>query len=406
MAALWLAAWSAIDHWLSQPNPHFLPSGVPLLAWYALAILGLAALLRLRARPAPPYGSVLALTMGAVPIPLLFTSVVSIYLEPVWFLGAGAAVAAYTLIYLAGGLRALTGERQRAAAFAGLVFMVGFCWLTDALDVIPDVWLPNEAQAAESNVADVDAEGLLFGQAERIDQSLEAVGHQTSLNARAFFLGFAGVGDQKVFAQEIGLASRVLGERYGIGTRSVSLINDQRDMERAPLATVTGLRYALQGLASRMNLDRDVLILSISSHGSEDPAIVVANSELPLRDLTDEELTDALDESGIRWRVIIISACYAGGFLQQLSNPETIVIAAAAADRTSFGCANDSDLTYFGEAFYRDALPGAPSLRNAFETAKAAIAARERREHVEASKPIAYFGKAMEEKLAAMGSPQ
>ena len=171
---------------------------------------------------------------------------------------------------------------------------MGFSWLSDALDVIPDVWMPNETQAAESAGAEVDAEGVLFGQAQRIDQSLEAVGHETSPNSRAFFLGFAGVGDQKVFAQEIGLASRVLGERYDIGRRSVSLINDQRDLERAPLATVTGLRYALRGLASRMNLDRDVLILAISSHGSEDPAIDVANSELPLRDLTDEELADAL----------------------------------------------------------------------------------------------------------------
>jgi hypothetical protein len=334
----------------------------------------------------------------------LFSSVVSVYLEPWWFLGASAVVAGYTLVYLARGLRALTGETQRTAACIGLVFIVLFSGLSDAWDVIPDVWMPNETEAAESAGADVDAEGLLFGQAQRIDQSLDAVGHETSAKPRAFFLGFAGVGDQKVFAQEIGLASRVLGERYDIGRRSISLINDQRDTERAPLATVTGLRYALQGLASRMNLDRDVLILSISSHGSEDQAIVVANSELPLRDLTDEELADALSDSGIRWRVIIISACYAGGFLESLSDPQTIVITAAAADRTSFGCSNDSDLTYFGEAFYRDALPGARSLRDAFETAKAAIAARERREHIEASKPQAYFGKAMEEKLASMGT--
>jgi hypothetical protein len=201
MAAVWLSAWVAIDRWLSQPDPRFLASGIPLLAWFALAILGLAALLRRRVRPAPPYGSMLALTMGAVPVPLLFTSVVSAYLEPAWFFGAGAVVAGYTLIYLARGLRTLTGQRQRAAACFGLVFIVGFSWLTDALDVIPDVWIPNETQTAESNGAEVDAEGILFGQAERIDQSLEAVGHQTSSKARAFFLGFAGVGDQKVFAQ-------------------------------------------------------------------------------------------------------------------------------------------------------------------------------------------------------------
>jgi Peptidase C13 family len=402
MAAVWLSAWVAIDRWLSQPEPRFLASGIPLLAWYALAILGLAALLRRCVRPAPPFGSVLAVTMGVVPAPLLFTSVVAGFLEPSWFLGASAVVAAYTLIYLARGLRTLTGERQLAAACIGVAFIVGFSWLTDALDVIPDVWIPNETQAAESNGTQVDAESLLFGQAERIDRSLDAMGEGTSTKARTFFLGFAGDGDQKVFAQEIGLASRVLGERYDIGARSVSLINDQRDLERAPLATLSGLRYALRGLASRMNLDRDVLILSISSHGTDDPAIVVANSELPLRDLSDEDLADALRESGIRWRVIIISACYAGGFLEPLSDPQTIVITAAAADRTSFGCSNDSDLTYFGEAFYRDALPGAHSLRDAFETAKAAIAARERREHVAASNPQAYFGGKMEAKLAAM----
>jgi hypothetical protein len=146
--------------------------------------------------------------------------------------------------------------------------------------------------------------------------------------------------------------------------------------------------------------------LSISSHGAQDPAIAVSNSQLPLNDLTDEDLADALHESGIKWRVIIISACYAGGFIERLRDPQTVVIAAAAADRTSFGCSNDRDLTYFGEAFYRDALPNARSLRDAFDTAKAAIAERESREHMEASNPQAYFGKGMAEKLVALESHQ
>ena len=151
-----------------------------------------------------------------------------------------------------------------------------------------------------------------------------------------------------------------------------------------------------------MSLDRDVLFLSISSHGAEDKAIVVSNAQLPLNDLTDEDLAAALDESGIKWRVIIISACYAGGFIDTLKNPWTIVITAAAADRTSFGCASDRDLTYFGEALYRDALPGAHSLRAAFDAATAAIAARERSEHIDASNPQAYFGPEIEAKLALM----
>src|SRR5208282_6626074 len=120
--------------------------------------------------------------------------------------------------------------------------------------------------------------------------------------------------------------------------------------------------------------------LSISAQGAQDKSIVVANSQLPLKDLTDEDLADALRESGIKWRVIILSACYAGGFIDSLRDPQTIVIAAAAADRTSFGCSNGRYLTYFGEAFYRDALPGSRNLRSAFEKAAAAIAERESRE--------------------------
>jgi PAS domain-containing protein len=406
MGAVWLSAWVAIDRWQSQPDPQFFPSGIPLLAWHVLAILGLAAVLRWRAHPAPEFGPALALAMGAVPVPLLFTGVVANYLDPVLYLGGGLVVLAYTLLYLERGLRAMTGYTQRAAAGAGLVFFVGFCWATDTLDVVPDVWVPLEIRAAEPGDALADGEAILFGQAGRIDEALAAVGHDRSPNPKAYFLGFAGVGDQKVFAQEIGLASRVLGERYDIAARKLSLINDQRNLEGAPLATVSGLKYALHGLGARMNLDRDVLFLSISSHGADDPAIIVSNSELPLQDLTGEDLADALRDSGIQWRVIIISACYAGGFIDHLRDPQTIVITAAAADRTSFGCSNDRDLTYFGEAFYRDALPTARSLRDAFDTATAAIAARERRERVEASNPQAYFGKAMEKRLASMRGPQ
>jgi len=406
LAAAWLSLWVVVDRWQSQPDPQFIVGGIPLLGWYALATLGLAALLRWRAQPAPDFGPALVLAMGAVPLPLLLTSVVAAYLDPSWYLVAAVAVAAYTLLYLARGMHAMTGYTQRTAACAGFVFILVFGWFSDAMDAIPDVWAPAEAQTAQASSDAVDAESILFEQADRIDRALEAVGRGKSPKPRAFFVGFAGVGEQKVFAQEIGLASRVLGERYDVGNRSLSLINDQRDLEQAPLATVSGLRYALAGLASRMNLDQDVLILSISSHGSEDPAIVVSNSELPLDDLTDEDLADALRESGIRWRVIVISACYAGAFIERLIDPQTIVITAAAADRTSFGCSNDSDLTYFGEAFYRDALPGARSLRDAFETAKAAIAARERSEHVTPSEPQGYFGARMEAKLAAMTPAQ
>jgi hypothetical protein len=300
----------------------------------------------------------------------------------------------------------MTAQPQRVAALCGILFIGAFVAATDALDVIPDFWAAPELDAPQASTDEslADAEGILFDQAGRIDAALAGIKADSAAKPRAFFLGFAGVGDEKVFAQEVGLASRVLGERYAIGDRSLALINDERDLEQAPLASVSALRYALHGMAQRMNLDRDVLFLAISSHGSQDPAIAVANSGLPFNDMTDRDLAEALRQSGIKWRVIIVSACYAGAFIDSLKSPTTAVIAAAAADRTSFGCGTDSDLTYFGEAFYRDALPEAKTLRDAFDKAKAAIGVRERRERQEASKPQAFFGAQLDAKLATLES--
>lgn len=111
-----------------------------------------------------------------------------------------------------------------------------------------------------------------------------------------------------------------------------------------------------------MNLQRDILFLSLSSHGSEQPELSVSNGALSLEQITDKNLLEALHEAGIRWRIIVISACHAGAFIHTLEDPGTIVITAAAPDKTSFGCSDDRDLTYFGEALYRDALPKAHSL--------------------------------------------
>jgi hypothetical protein len=396
----WVALWVSLDWWVRQPDPSFYADGIPVLAWYGLGVVALAGLLCRRSTPAPSFATCVALATGLVPLPALLAIFGAELPDLRWFWCAYGAVALYALIYFSRGLAALTGRSQRMAAFLGTAFIALFAFVSDATNAIPDVWNPADAAATISDQELATREVALFEQSARIDEALDAVQRDDSARPRAFFLGFAGVGDEKVFAQEIGLAARVIGERYKTGDRQLSLINDERDLDDAPLASVTGLRYALEGLAEHMQLDRDVLFLAISSHGSSDPAIAVANSELPLTDLTPEDLVDALKESGIKWRVIFISACYAGGFIDSLRDDHTVVITAAAADRTSFGCSSDRDLTYFGEAFYRDALPEAVSLRDAFEKAKTAIAARERAERETPSNPQAYFGFDVEAHLA------
>jgi hypothetical protein len=393
------ALWAGIDWWQSQPDPHWSAAATPLFAWYGLAAVGLAALLARQARIQGSVAAVLTLIMGLVPVLVLIVAIVTMWVDPRWLPWSRVLIAVYTLVYLLRGLRALSGDSQRLAALLGVVYVMVFLWASDALGVIPDVWSPAEtdvgAGADADADADADAEAVLFRQAPQIEAALAPIRRAPGDAPEAFFLGFAGVGDERVFAGEIGLAERVIGMRYGVAERHVELINDRRDLEQHPLATVSGLRYALQGLAARMRLDRDILFLSISSHGSSDGAVAVSLDQLPLDDLTPSDLVEALRDAGIQWRVIIVSACYSGAFIPALEDPHTIVLTAAAADRTSFGCSNDRDLTYFGEAFYRDALPKARTLEQAFSAAKAAIDARERREGFTASNPQAYFGKAI-----------
>jgi hypothetical protein len=400
LAAALLCAWVGIDWWDKQADGEFYFYNVPMLAWFALAVLGVSGVAGALSTPRVDLRRTLIVSLAAALMMLVIMSIADQFITDRWFWMIDLAAIAYVLVFSARALRALSGAPQLRAATLAAVTVFAIAWLTNVLYVDASLWTEPDSDD-ESTAVWQDGEEILFDQPARIDTALDKVAASSPDAPHNFFLGFAGVGEQRVFSQEIGLASKVIGEKYETAPRTLQLINDRRDLEAAPLATVSGLRYALTGMAKLMDLKQDVLFLSISSHGSEDPLIAVSNSGLPLSNLSPEDLAAALDDAGIQWRVIVISACHAGAFIDALKNDKTIVITAAAADRVSFGCADDRDLTYFGEAFYRDALPKSRSLRDAFEVAKREIAERERNEGFASSKPQAYFGTEIESKLAA-----
>jgi len=245
------------------------------------------------------------------------------------------------------------------------------------------------------------ADAVDTGQAQRalIDAQVARFSSEPDPRGRVYFLGFAGDGKERGRADRVRFAAKRVGERYGSSMRSVLLLNDRRDLTTWPLASQSSLRYALGEIARVMNRDEDVLFLALSSHGSRDANISVSNPGMAEEGLGAGTLANLLEESGIRWRVIVVSACFSGTFVKPLADNHTIVITAAAKNRTSFGCSDQRDLTYFGEAFYRDALPHATYLRDAFEAARKDIRQRERDEKFTPSQPQGYFGPLMEEKL-------
>src|SRR5579883_1315767 len=149
-----------------------------------------------------------------------------------------------------------------------------------------------------------------------------------------------------------------------------------------------------------MNVDNDILLLYLTSHGSNH-LLSVHFPELALDNLPDRELKKLLDRAGIKWRIIVISACYSGSFIDTLKDDNSLIITAAAKDKASFGCSSENDFTYFGDAYINHALRLDRSFISAFYRARDAIAEREKAENLVPSEPQIYIGEAIKAKLAA-----
>jgi hypothetical protein len=192
----------------------------------------------------------------------------------------------------------------------------------------------------------------------------------------------------------------VLGRRFDTAGRNILMSNSPQTLGQLPIATVTHLRLALARIAAVMNTDEDVLLIYITTHGSEQQELAFELPPLQLAQLTPAALSRLLAESGIKWKALVISACYSGGYIEPLKDDNTLIITASAADRQSFGCANEEDFTYFGRAYFNDALRRTLSFIDAFDMARRSISARERAEKLEPSNPQMFAGAAMREKLA------
>jgi hypothetical protein len=108
-----------------------------------------------------------------------------------------------------------------------------------------------------------------------------------------------------------------------------------------------------------------------------------------------------LDRTGVRHKVVIISACYSGVFIPRLADADTLVITAADANHASFGCEDKAKWTYFGDAFFNVALRRAKNLKDAFLLARSLVLKRELRQGFEASHPQMAGGGNVEPLLVA-----
>lgn len=226
--------------------------------------------------------------------------------------------------------------------------------------------LPGQAQPKPARES-VDA--ALQSQRRLLDSALAALAPREPGRINMYLLAVAGDGSQEVFRREVEFVRNQFAERFDMKSHAVTLINSRTTLGNAPMATRASLREALKRIAQRMDPQEDVLFLFLTSHGSPRHEFALHQHHLRLRDLPARDLRGMLRESGIRWKVVLISACYSGGFIDAIKDDTTLVITAARHDRPSFGCSDENDFTYFGRAFFKESLPRAHSFEDAFGSA-------------------------------------
>lgn len=240
----------------------------------------------------------------------------------------------------------------------------------------------------------VDARATQQLQRQLLDRALSGLQPAFGDQARLFFVGFAGFGPEAVFKREVLAVRSLFDDRFGTRTRSIALINHASTTRDVPLANVANLDRVLQHLGRVMSPRRDTLFLFLTSHGQEgELTVVMPGFRFP--QLTPARLKGMLDRSGIEKRVIVVSACHSGSFVPALASPTTLVIAAARADRSSFGCEDRRRWTYFGDAYFNRALRRETSFTRAFVQAKRLIGLWEAKDKLIPSLPQMAGGEAL-----------
>lgn len=309
------------------------------------------------------------------------------------------------------------GIRLAAALLAFVVSALPWQWLP-AVPLVEQDYAALEAQ----NPTDLDGDGivdsgfendpavisfdperLMFDQPRLLQAAIATLKPRTPGQTNLFVLAFAGDGSENVFHNEVEYAAELFAKRFAAEGHVLVLDNNPASIENRPLASLTNLELALQAIAQRMDPTEDILLIYLTTHGSKEHQLLVQLDPLPLNQVLPEDIAAALQTTpSIRWKVLIVNACFSGGFIETLHDDSSLVITSARTDRTSFGCGTQSEITYFGRAFLTEALNQTTSIPTAFAQAATSITQWEKDANIEThSEPQIASSRSIEAKLEA-----
>ena len=118
---------------------------------------------------------------------------------------------------------------------------------------------------------------------------------------------------EDVFMKETRMITALLDERFDAAGRNGHLVNNPKTLQEHPVASLTSITRALKYIGETMNTQEDVLLLYLTSHGNpEQHDLAVDFRPIRFSSIDPPALKAALDESGIRWRIVVVSAVLFG----------------------------------------------------------------------------------------------
>lgn len=383
-----------IDDYVYAPrgsglNPQGLVHEAALYFLFFLSVCLVAGVRESRERTVPLAVALLATTPAGFVVSVLLLDAVEDRGEVAYYAGLGLYIAWYlSVVWRA--IRTVLRPRP-VAAVAGVAIYALFNIAPWFLLPGPPVWEPagTESPAAQEGPP---LEDLLLAQPRLLAQQAVRLLPQRPGVRDVYVIAVAGYAGEDVFLNEARHAQRAMEERYDAHGRSLLLANNPATFGTHPIAAAQTLEWAIARIAALMDTGEDLLVLFFTSHGLEGTGLQLDLDFHALAPLTPARLVSILDGAGVRWRAVIVSSCFSGLFAEQMAGPGTLVITAARADRSSFGCGHDGDYTYFGRAFIEDELFKGSDLVQAFDGARARVAAREQRERLTPSEPQMSLG--------------
>ena len=355
---LW-AAWWALSPRTGHGPDASTPRPQGLGSWVLLASLG----------PVPGFvvmGGVAALVAHGLVGTASFWTTAVVALQ--WISLAWALAAAVVL--MARFSRRVLPTAGYAAALAAV--MAVQLWVMNAA-----AWSP-PAASEDAGPAELSLSQEVFeDQQAAWNEAVDTLAPQRPGISDVYGLVFAPYAAEDVFRRESTMVAQLLRERFDGQGRVLQLLNHADTAAELPWATPLNLERAIDALAQRMDLAQDVLVVYMTSHGGGDFRLAAYHGPLAVESVTPQFLRTALDRAGIRNRVIAISACYSGGWVEPLATPGTLVMTAADADHTSYGCGHKSPMTFFGRAVFDEQLRRTHDFGQAFAAAVPVIKQRE-----------------------------